>query len=26
MDEEAVACCLDERVPVLVLFWGDPSP
>lgn len=26
MDEEAVACCLDERVSVLVLFWGDPSP
>lgn len=26
MDEEAVSCCLDERVPVLVLFWGDPSP
>jgi nitronate monooxygenase len=26
MDEEAVACCLDERVPVLVLFWGDPGP
>jgi NAD(P)H-dependent flavin oxidoreductase YrpB (nitropropane dioxygenase family) len=26
MDEEAVSCCLEERVPVLVLFWGDPSP
>jgi NAD(P)H-dependent flavin oxidoreductase YrpB (nitropropane dioxygenase family) len=26
MDGEAVACCLDERVPVLVLFWGDPTP
>ena len=26
MDEEAVACCLDEGVPVLVLFWGDPGP
>jgi NAD(P)H-dependent flavin oxidoreductase YrpB (nitropropane dioxygenase family) len=26
MDEGAVACCLEERVPVLVLFWGDPSP
>jgi nitronate monooxygenase/enoyl-[acyl-carrier protein] reductase II len=21
-----VACCLEERVPVLVLFWGDPGP
>ena len=26
MDEEAVSCCLEERVPVLVLFWGDPGP
>lgn len=26
MDEEAVQCCLDEAVPVLVLFWGDPAP
>jgi NAD(P)H-dependent flavin oxidoreductase YrpB (nitropropane dioxygenase family) len=26
MDDEAVACCLEERVPVLVLFWGDPTP
>ena len=24
--EEQVAVCLDERVPVLSLFWGDPSP
>lgn len=21
-----VECCLEERVPVLILFWGDPSP
>jgi NAD(P)H-dependent flavin oxidoreductase YrpB (nitropropane dioxygenase family) len=26
MDEEAVSCCLEERVPVLILFWGDPGP
>src|SRR5262245_28002737 len=24
--EDQVAVCLDERVPVLSLFWGDPSP
>src|SRR6516225_8347754 len=24
--EEQVAVCLDERVPVLSLFWGDPTP
>ena len=21
-----ILCCLDESVPVLVLFWGDPAP
>jgi NAD(P)H-dependent flavin oxidoreductase YrpB (nitropropane dioxygenase family) len=25
-DPAQVLCCLDERVPVLVLFWGDPAP
>ncbi|GAA4882299.1 NAD(P)H-dependent flavin oxidoreductase [Actinomycetospora straminea] len=25
-DDAPVACCLEERVPVLVLFWGDPGP
>jgi NAD(P)H-dependent flavin oxidoreductase YrpB (nitropropane dioxygenase family) len=24
--EEHVAVCLEERVPVLSFFWGDPSP
>ena len=24
--EEQVAVCLDERVPVLSLFWGNPTP
>jgi NAD(P)H-dependent flavin oxidoreductase YrpB (nitropropane dioxygenase family) len=24
--EENVAVCLDERVPVLSFFWGDPTP
>ena len=24
--EEQVAVCLEERVPVLSLFWGDPAP
>ena len=24
--EERIAVCFDERVPVLVLFWGDPGP
>src|SRR5258707_10320141 len=23
---EQVAICLEERVPVLSLFWGDPTP
>ncbi len=24
--DEAVGVCLEERVPVLSFFWGDPSP
>jgi nitronate monooxygenase len=24
--EEQVAACLEERVPVLSFFWGDPTP
>src|SRR5215467_3441673 len=24
--EDQIAVCLDERVPVLSLFWGDPTP
>jgi hypothetical protein len=24
--EERVRVCLEERVPLLSLFWGDPSP
>jgi nitronate monooxygenase len=24
--EDQVAVCLEERVPVLSLFWGDPTP
>jgi len=24
--EDHVAICLEERVPVLSLFWGDPTP
>lgn len=24
--EGRIAVCLEERVPVLVLFWGDPAP
>ncbi len=24
--EENLAVCLEERVPVLSFFWGDPSP
>src|SRR6476661_516969 len=24
--EEQVAVCLEERVPVLSFFWGDPAP
>jgi nitronate monooxygenase len=25
-DDTAIQCCLEERVPVLILFWGDPGP
>lgn len=25
-DDAPVEACLEERVPVLVLFWGDPGP
>lgn len=25
-DEAQIWCCIEDRVPVLVLFWGDPSP
>lgn len=25
-DEAQILCPLDEAVPVLVLFWGDPAP
>jgi nitronate monooxygenase len=24
--EDQVAICLEERVPILSLFWGDPTP
>ena len=24
--EDHLAVCLEERVPVLSLFWGDPAP
>lgn len=26
MDDQQIECCLDERVPILILFWGDPGP
>lgn len=26
LQEGQIETCLDERVPVLVLFWGDPAP
>jgi nitronate monooxygenase len=26
LQEGQIEVCLDERVPVLVLFWGDPRP
>lgn len=26
MDEQQVEACLDERVPLLIFFWGDPGP
>ena len=24
--EDQVAICLEERVPILSMFWGDPTP
>jgi NAD(P)H-dependent flavin oxidoreductase YrpB (nitropropane dioxygenase family) len=26
LQEGQIETCLDERVPILVLFWGDPTP
>src|SRR5205814_3329313 len=26
VQEEQIEACLAERVPLLVLFWGDPRP
>ena len=26
LQEGQIEVCLDEQVPVLVLFWGDPKP
>ncbi|PRZ44317.1 nitronate monooxygenase/enoyl-[acyl-carrier protein] reductase II [Antricoccus suffuscus] len=26
LDEGQVECCIDEEVPVLILFWGDAGP
>ncbi len=26
MQEGQIEACFDEKVPLLVLFWGDPSP
>jgi NAD(P)H-dependent flavin oxidoreductase YrpB (nitropropane dioxygenase family) len=26
LQEGQIETCLDERVPILVLFWGDPEP
>jgi len=26
LEEGQIESCLDEKVPVLVLFWGDPKP
>ena len=26
MDEQQVDACLEERVPLLIFFWGDPAP
>ncbi len=25
-DQEPIQACIEERVPVLVLFWGNPTP
>jgi NAD(P)H-dependent flavin oxidoreductase YrpB (nitropropane dioxygenase family) len=26
LQEGQIETCLDEQVPILVLFWGDPTP
>jgi NAD(P)H-dependent flavin oxidoreductase YrpB (nitropropane dioxygenase family) len=26
LQEGQIETCLDERVPILILFWGDPKP
>ena len=26
MSPDDIECCLEEHVPVVVLFWGDPAP
>jgi NAD(P)H-dependent flavin oxidoreductase YrpB (nitropropane dioxygenase family) len=26
LEEGQIEACLDEKVPVLILFWGDPKP
>jgi nitronate monooxygenase/enoyl-[acyl-carrier protein] reductase II len=26
LQEGQIETCLDERIPILVLFWGDPKP
>src|SRR5262245_44617612 len=26
LQEGQIEACLDEKAPILVLFWGDPSP
>lgn len=26
MQEGQIEVCMDERVPVMILFWGDPKP
>src|SRR5712692_3268898 len=26
LQEGQIEVCLDEKIPILVLFWGDPRP
>jgi len=26
LQEGQIEACLDERVPLIVFFWGDPTP
>jgi NAD(P)H-dependent flavin oxidoreductase YrpB (nitropropane dioxygenase family) len=26
LQEGQIEICLDEKIPILVLFWGDPKP